>query len=608
VKLALGSLARILHIKIVIGPTGKIYMKKAIIVIVVLCLVMAAGAYFVFYPPFAKKLVAEQMLPTETLATIRVEHFKQSIDKFRSSRLGTAIAGIDTRYVLTALEAPATAIQEAEEFIMQVNDTLDSPWFDALFGQQVTLALLPTTIHDFNNPSPEELSQALVIVLRPKHPAKLLDWLKQMITRDIEVTSENYNQWEINSFEVEAGVKVHYAVTDGLVVLALHRRPIVRCLETLKEPAVSLAQNPDYLAVESEFKDKSELKVYGFLNLQEAYRLGSDIVSKNIDDRPEYKLIEDQISKMGGFYAAGYAAYDDGSPLLQKKMVFMVDRAALEAQYSRALDIEPETGAMLTMLPKSTLGFTWQNTLDLKLYYDSLIESEDLKPEDIASANAVVQGSFGVSIEDLVNSFGPQWGLALQSIKTGGFFPIPELGIFIQSSNPDLADQIIRQAAGKSDMPFLQENYGSHEITYLQLPFGSDLSPGYTYINGYCILAVNTKIIKSYIDTIDSGQNVTQSDSFKAIDKGLTAKNNQLAYIKFDRLMDTVPEIMRWGSSMASMAKPDNAGQFALVAEQVVNPLVDGLKMFKTVGLRSFIAETKIESQIYTEVENVKSN
>jgi hypothetical protein len=59
---------------------------------------------------------------------------------------------------------------------------------------------------------------------------------------------------------------------------------------------------------------------------------------------------------------------------------------------------------------------------------------------------------------------------------------------------------------------------------------------------------------------------------------------------------------------MASMANPDKAGQIAPVAEQVVNPLVDGLKMFKTVGLRSFFAETKIESQIYTEVDNVNSN
>jgi hypothetical protein len=289
-------------------------------------------------------------------------------------------------------------------------------------------------------------------------------------------------------------------------------------------------------------------------------------------------------------------------------MVFMVDRAVLQPQFARVLDIKPETGAMLTMLPESTLGFTWQNTLDLKLYYDSLIESEDLKPEDIASVEAFVQESFGVSVEDLVNSFGPQWGLALQSVKTGGFFPIPELGIFIQSSDPDLAEQIIRQAAAKSDMPFLTEYYESHEISYLQLPFGSDLSPGYTYINGYCILAVNTKTIKSYIDTINSGQNVTKSDSFKAADKGLTAENNQLAYLKFDRLMDTVPEIIRWGSSMASMVNPEKAGQIAPVAEQVVNPLVDGLKMYKTVGLRSFVAETKIESRIYTEVDNVTSD
>jgi hypothetical protein len=37
-------------------------------------------------------------------------------------------------------------------------------------------------------------------------------------------------------------------------------------------------------------------------------------------------------------------------------------------------------------------------------------------------------------------------------------------------------------------------------------------------------------------------------------------------------------------------------------------PLVDGLKMYKTVGLRSFIAEAKIESQIYTEVDRINAN
>ncbi len=583
-------------------------MKKVMIVIVVLCLVTAAGAYYVYYRPFSKKLVADQMLPADTLATIRVDHFKQSIEKFRTSRLGTAVSNIDISTVLTALEAPTTSIQEAEDFMLRVNEILNSPWFDALFGKQVTLALLPATINNFNKPTPEEISQALVIVLRPKHPPKLLDWLKQMITRDIEVTSENYDQWVINHFELEPGVNVHYTITDGLVVLALHRRPVVRCLDTLKEPAGSLAQNPDYQAVEREFKDNSDPEVYGFVNLQELYRLGADMVSKNIDDRPDYKFIEKQISQMGGFYAAGYAAYDDGSTVLQKKMVFMVDRAVMEPQVARMLNIKPETGAMLSMLPQSTLGFTWQNTLDLKFYYDSLLESEDLKREDIASVNAKVQEKIGVSVEELVNSFGPQWGLALQSIKTGGFFPIPELGIFVQSAHPEVAEKIIQQAAGKSDMPILTEAYGSHQISYLQLPFGSDLSPSYAYINGYCILAVNTKIIKSYIDTINSGQNITSSDSFKAVDKGLSDKNNQLAYIKFDQLMDTVPEIIRWGSSMAAMVKPDQAGQIASVAEQVVNPLVDGLKMYKTVGFRSFIAEAKIESQIYTEVDNMEAN
>jgi len=579
-------------------------MKKAIAILVGLCLVTAASAYSIYYRPFSEKYTAEEILPTETLLTIRIDHLKQRIDAFRASRLGAAIAGIDVRTALAALEAPADSIQETQDWMARVNDSIDRPWFDALFDQQVTLALLPIAINDFDQPSPEKFSQALVFVLQPKHPAKFLDLMKHFIATDIEVESENYDQWTVNHFELETGGTVHYSIAGGLVVFALHRLPVLRCLDTLQDPAASLAQNPDYQDVERELMDDPAPPVFGYVNLGEIYELALDMVAEHAADRPESDLLEKQFSRMGGFYAAGYAAYEDGSPVHQEKLVFMIDRTALEPQMQRALNIMPQTADILSMLPENTLGFSWQNTFDLKLYYDSLMESDDLKSADIASVNAIVEATVGASAEELVDSFGPQLGIALQDIKIGGFFPIPELGIFIQSSRPEIMERMIQKAAATGNMPLLTETYGPHRISYLQLPFGGDLSPGYAYINGYCIVAVNTQIIKSYMDAFTNGQNITGSDAFKAVDKGLSDQNNQLAYIKFDRLLDRIPEIIQWGGSMAAMAQPDKAGQIAPLAEQVIYPLVDGLKMYKTIGFRSFFAEAKVESQMYIDVEN----
>jgi hypothetical protein len=578
-------------------------MKKAFIIIILLCLGTTAGAYYVIYEPFTEKLVAEQILPSETLLAIRIDQLTQRIDNFRASRLGMAMADIDVQIALTALEAPADSIPKVQDWLAHVNDSIDRPWFDALFGQQVTLALLPITVSDFDQPSPDGLSQALVFVLRPEHPARFLDWMTPFVAPDLEVTSENYGQWTVNHFELATGGTVHYSITGGLVVFALHRHPVVRCLDTLKHPAASLGQNPDYQDVERELTDDPAPHIVGYVNLGEIYEMALDMVAENAADRPELDLLEKQFSRMNGFYAAGYAAYDDGSPVHQEKMVFMVDRAGLEPQMERALSIRPQTAAMLSMLPEDTLGFFWQNTLDLKLYHDSLMESQDLQPESLAAVNPFVQEKLGASVEELINAFGPQWGMAMQDIKTGGFFPIPELGIFIQSSRPEIMAGIIQQAAATAEMGLLTETYGSHQISYLQLPFGSDLSPAYAYINGYCVVAVNTNIIKSYIDTFTSGRNITGSDAFMAVDRGLSDPNNQLTYIKFDRLMDRVPEIVQWATSMAAMAQPDKAGQVAPLVEELINPLADGLKMYKTIGSRSFFAEDRIESQVYADVE-----
>jgi len=578
-------------------------MKKAIIIMILLCIGTTAGAYYVIYEPFTEKLDAEQILPGETLLTIRIDHLKQHIDDFRASPLGATIAGIDVQKALTALEAPAGSIQKAQDLMARANDSIDSSWFDVLFGQQVTLALLPVTINDFDQPSPAELSQAPVVVLRPKHPAKFLDLMKHFFANDIEVVSDDYDHWTVNRVELKSGGTVHYSIAGGLVVCALHRSPVLRCLDVLKEPAASLAQNSDYQAVERELTDNPAPQVYGFANLAELFELALGMAAEKVADRPELDLLEKQFGRMGGFYAAGYALYDDGSPVQQSKLVFMVDRTALEPQLKRVLNTRPETADMLTLLPPNTLGFTWQNTFDLELYYNSLLESEDPKLPSIASVNPLVQEKLGVSFEELADAFGPQWGMALQDIKTGGFFPIPELGIFIQSTRPEIMEQIIQQAAATGNMALQTENYGPHQISYLPLPFGSDLSPGYAYLNGYCILAVNTEIIKSYIDAFTNGQNITGSEAFMAVDKGLSDQNNQLAFIKFDRLLDRIPEIIQWGGSMAAMAQPDKAGQIVPVADQVINPLIDGLKMYKTVGCRTFFAEAKVESQMYMDVD-----
>jgi len=579
-------------------------VKKALFIMILLCLGTTAGAYYVIYEPFTEKLVAEQVLPGETLLTIRIDHLKRHIDDFRASPLGATIARIDVQKAMAALEAPADAIQKAQDLMARAHDSVDRPWFDVLFGQQVTLALLPVTINDFDQPSPAELSQAPVAVLRPKHPAKFLDLMRHLFANDIEVASDEYDHWTVNRVELKSGGTVHYSIAGGLVVCALERSPVLRCLDAFKEPAASLAHNPDYQEIERELTDNPALQVYGYANLAEFFELALDMAAEKAADRPALDLLEKQFGRMGGFYAAGYALYDDDSPVQQSRLVFMVDQTAVGPQLNRVLNTRPETADMLTLLPQNTLGFIWQNTFDLELYYNSLLDSEDPKFPNIASVNLLVQEKLGVSFEELADAFGPQWGMALQDIKTGGFFPIPELGIFIQSPRPEIMEQIIQRAAASGNMALQTENYGPHQISYLPLPFGRELSPGYAYLNGYCILAVNTEIIKSYIDAFSNGQNITGSEAFMAVDKGLSDQNNQLAFIKFDRLLDRIPEIIQWGGSMAAMAQPDKAGQIAPVADQVINPLIDGLKMYKTIGCRTFFAEAKVESQMYMDVDD----
>ncbi|MDL1983580.1 MAG: DUF3352 domain-containing protein [Deltaproteobacteria bacterium] len=574
-------------------------MKKVVMLIVVLGLVAIGISYLL--KPAHKEVKPAKLLPADTLLMVELVNLEKSIDGFKSGKLGQKLNEIDLTGVMQDLEVPIKAIEEYEKTKSAVLSTLDSMLFKELFGQEAVLAILPLKI---DNLTPEGLKKALgslVLISRPKSSAELVEFVSRILTKNLKFQTEVYAGYEIKSFELDSDITVYYSLADGLLVATLDRQAIITCLDLRKNQQPSLDQNEYYRNLRSKLAS-SGTKTFVYNNTTKMYESILNI-SRLIIKEEEFSDTERSLAAFNGLKAIGFASYDDGSDLLQDRTLVMIDKKGLEPVYAKAYFTKPGKNKTLQIVPDNTLFYYWANNLHLKSLWDIYFENQYLNDEEKESMKTSLEKETGVSFDEVLQAFGNQFGLILTDINTGGLFPIPKLTFFVEIANQDTTAKLMDSVTQKSGMVLQKEEFNDIKINYIMLPFGNDVQPAYAFFNGFCIVSINHQLIKDIISTYKNGDNITTDKDFPAVNKGLTDKNNNIMFVKFDQLIDKIKELVVFGRNMIVLKDQGEAEKAAIVISGVINPALDGLKMYKTIGSRTFTKEDEIEADIYYKID-----
>ena len=574
-------------------------MKKVVILIVVLGLV-AIGTFYLLKPAH-KEVKPAKLLPADTLLMVELVNLEKSIDGFKSGKLGQKLKEIDLTGVMQNLEVPIKTIDEYKKAKSAVLSTLDSMLFKELFGQETVLAILPLKIDHL---TPEGLKKALgslVLISRPKSRAELVEFVNQILAKNLKFQTEVYAGYEIKSFELDYDITVHYSLADGLLVATLDRQAIKNCLDLRKNQQPSLDQNEYYQNLRGKLAS-SATKAFVYNNTKKMYE-SILTISRLIIKEEKFSGMERSLAGFKGLKAIGYASYDDGSDLLQNRTLVMIDKKGLEPVYAKAYCSKPGENKTLQIVPDNTLVYYWANNLYLKSFWDIYFENQYLNDEEKESIKTGLEKETGVSFDDVLQAFGNQFGLILTDINTGGPFPIPKLTFFVEIANQDTVAKLMDSVTQKSGMVLQKEEFNDIKINYIMLPFGNDVQPAYAFFNGFCLISINHQLIKNIISTYKNGDNITTNKDFLAVNKGLTDKNNNIMFVKFDQLIDKIKELIILGRNMMALKDQGEAEKADRVISEVINPAMDGLKMYRTIGSRTFTKENEIEADIYYKID-----
>jgi len=578
-------------------------MKRIVLAIVILGVVAAAGAVWYVYRPLAQAALPEEMLPGETLMVVEAMNLKETIAAFQKSPLGQALAGIDAEAALRQTQARPEDIAQFLQVRDQFRDGLASPWFDTLFGQRVTLAILPGPLPKDAASGPQVAMKWGLMILKPSQPAEMISYIGKMFSGDVTVTPMETDGVKLDRLEAPNGPPVFAAISRGLGFVALDPEPIVRCLSQKGSAGAKLAQAPQYKAFQAELTKPGATRFFAYLNLH-------DVINQITDAAGRLNPGDETLNQMKGLWEefnrarpmAAMSLDDDGAGMTHGRGVLKYNAKDLGPEIAGLLTIQPQKNETLAMMPAEPIYYGWQN--NLKHMLKGSLNSSSLKDEHRAAIKDQFMRVTGVSIDEAIDAVGDQFVILFQDVRIEGMFPVPELALMMEVRKPEVIERMVDAAINGpqgAPMPMETEDYNGIPIRYAVLPYGDDISPAYACAKGFCVIASNRRILKS-IFTPDAGANLAASKGFKAVDKGLSDANNQVAYLNSKRAIERTEGLLKWGLSFAAMSgkvKDENTLQY--FSEKVAAPLFKGLAMYQNMGFRSVIQENGVQSDFYVQ-------
>lgn len=315
--------------------------------------------------------------------------------------------------------------------------------------------------------------------------------------------------------------------------------------------------------------------------------------------------IERSLDPFNGIKAVGYAAYDDGSDLLHDKALVLFDKCKMEPDYAKSYSFKPGENKTIQMVPEDTICYYWTNTMDTESLFN--IFSEKMFPDDKIreSKEAEFQKEFGSSLDEIFQALGNQFGIILTEIDMGSPIPIPipKLTILFEVKNRKTLEELFESAIQKEGIGLEKEKFEDVKINTIALPAVIDIQPSYVFYKGFCMVSIDRQMIKDMINVSNNGQGIISSVDFQNVNKGLTGKNNDIVFIKFDDLIDEIKELWEWEFSNIASKDQDTGTKCKIIADGVIYPFLDGLKMYKTIGSYRIMKENEIVSETYLKID-----
>ncbi len=521
-------------------------MKK-IAAVLLLAAAVVAGTYVYMSRKAGDILDFASYLPGNTLAAVSITNLNELTDSFGSSALGKFLAKENINAVMDELQVRPAVRDQYETTYDSVVNLLTNPGFRAVFGRDATLAVLPPDMAAMQE-SPEKELQRSTIIFARSMAGSALDGLARLMSSS--VTAETVDGREVTRITMEDGRNVYGLTDNDMVLLSYDPSTLIRCM-AIRDGGDRLAGNTEFVQAEAYWQTISEERVYGRLFIH------GNSLRKIVAASGQENLDRFLVYTQGITAIAGIAFYQEDLLRVDSKAFFLPDQ--LHEVMKHAVAGQAGKNTTLPLIGENCLAYQWSSSLIPELTRRYLQEADDTS---LLNVRALLADELGLSIDDVLAGFGPQYGAVVNEIVKSGFFPIPKLLLFAEIRDQEAALRTvdgIREAINRIGYAKEQEwPHGKSTIYYWSILPGETTQIALVMADNMVYMANGSSTL---IDLLDK-QGTETGLSAGSAEKMGTAIRAQVEQARFGtyliypkRMAGEMRGIMQWLVDMAAVSK-----------------------------------------------------
>ena len=200
-----------------------------------------------------------------------------------------------------------------------------------------------------------------------------------------------------------------------------------------------------------------------------------------------------------------------------------------------------------------------------------------------------------MKIDRFLGLFGREFGFNIAEIRTSGFIPVPRICFCIEVTDPDRVQQLIEQAI--AGMPLRRDRVAGVPVVSIMAANGL-MQPSYAMLDRFLVIADSRQQIEDVLRT--SSRRLIRDREFEAVDMGMLRPANLVVFARTSELIEGLRELASWAGTIIAIRDPQAGEKSKVLVDQVILPLLDGMKMYRAKGVRSYTApgEVVLESVV----------
>lgn len=568
------------------------------IVIVAPLLILLFFVLYMFTPGPSQKTAPERFLPTDAIIVLTQHQLEKRVQEFTESPLGRAVGSIDFQAIAEDLNLPGITGEQAISLRGELVRTFNDPLFNIIFGEEVTVALLPFTL-DMSLDFKEQILAHSLIICRPKHNARLIDVIGSLVTDKKGVVESQYGGHLIRRIPLEDRQLLAAARVEDMFLFSLDERQLRRSLDRYDNADNILEHSRDYEEYRGRFKDAS---LFTYVNMMTFRNFLSDAIPQ---ENGRHQTLLDELDKYDGYQYVFFGAWRHADTITEK-VVIRYGKERLKETTGTYFNESRESGPTLSRTGRDSILYYWNSQFDLKplLGYMAALE-DNRQPGHLRNSDGRIAAALGLSIKQVESLTENDLTIAFKAIPSSQFVPIPFVMAALRNPDPEILQVLIHALIEHYRIPMRDVRInGVDGLSWGNLLVGGGLQPTLIFVDDYLVLSTNLSQAKEFTGMVSKENSLLTSELFKRVDKGLTEPNQSIGFFDITEITAMLKELISWGGTMVAIKDRDMARKSKILIDRLINPLLDGLSMYSVIGTRKYIEDDLIIFESTTAIEH----